>query len=106
MDSGLRAEKIKELEKNTEPCSSKEMIYKSTKARSMPVYEIPVDYLIFNQHNGRIGTFVKTYEKQHGPIDASTPEGEKEIIKFLWNSKKSRNNKQPFTAKRLRFRIC
>ena len=91
MEATLREEKIKELISNNQPCSSKEMIYKSTKAKSMPVYEIPVEYLIFNQYNGRIGTFIKTYEKQHGPIDASTKEGEKIIIDFLWNSKKSRN---------------
>lgn len=91
MDAELRTQKIMELEKNTKPCSSKEMIYKSIKAKSMPVYEIPVEYLIFNQHNGRIGTFIKTYEKQYGPIDPSTPEGEKKIIDFLWNSKESRN---------------
>lgn len=91
MQAEIRIEKIQELMRHTKPCSSKEMIYKSTKARSMPVYEIPVEYLIFNQHNGRIGTFVKTYEKQNSPIDASTPKGEKTILDFLWASDIPRN---------------
>jgi hypothetical protein len=56
-----------------------------------PAFEINVNHLIFNQHNGRIGTFVKTYEKQYGTIQAHTEEGEAVIREFLWNSKRTRN---------------
>jgi len=92
MDANLRTQKIQELieRKKDNPYSSKELYYMK-KVQKMPVYEIPVDLLIFNQYNGRIGTFVKTYEKQYGPIDASTKEGEKLIVDFLWNSKVNRN---------------
>lgn len=89
MDTKLREERLDELKKKNS-YSYKEMTYKN-KTQRLEVYEIPVEYLVFNQYNGRIGTFVKTYEKQYGPIDSSTPEGEKIIVDFLWNSKVNRN---------------
>ncbi|WP_345975660.1 hypothetical protein [Sulfurimonas sp. HSL3-7] len=92
MDAKLRTQKIQELmdRKKDNPYSSKEIRYMD-KVQKLPVFEIPVELLIFNQYNGRIGTFVKTYEKQHGPIDATTKKGEKLIVDFLWNSKVNRN---------------
>ena len=89
MEAKLREEKLKELTKN-EPYASKEMTYKN-RTEKRAVYEISVDYLVFNQYNGRIGTCVKTHEKQYGPIDSSTKQGEKIIVDFLWESKKKRN---------------
>ena len=72
---------------------SKRIIYKGDK-KDLTAYAIPVEALIFNQYNGRIGTWVKTYEKLNGTtIDASTEEGEKTIIDFLWKSKIERNKK-------------
>lgn len=91
MKAEIRTEKIAKWMNDHKPISTKEMIYKSTKARSMDVYDIPVEYLIFNQYNGRIGTFVKSFEKQYFPIDAATQEGEDKIIDFLWNSDVKRN---------------
>ncbi|MCF8020944.1 MAG: hypothetical protein K9L62_16310 [Vallitaleaceae bacterium] len=91
MDEKLRIKKLEELRNaKHEPYAYKEFTYKNNRSK-MEVFLIPVDSLIFNQYNGRIGTYVKTYEKQHGPIDASTTEGEKLIVNFLWNSKKQRN---------------
>ena len=89
MDAKLREEKLNELKKNNS-YAYKEMTYKN-RTEKLPVYEIPVEYLVFNKYNGRIGTFVKTREKQYGPIDSSTPEGDKIIVDFLWNSKENRN---------------
>ncbi len=89
MDAKLREERLNKL-KTGKPYAYKEMTYKSSTVK-LAVFEIPVEYLVFNQYNGRIGTFVKTHEKQYGPIDSSTPEGEKVIVDFLWDSKKNRN---------------
>ena len=89
MDAKLREEKLDELKKG-KLYAHKEMTYKNRTER-LAVYEIPVGYLVFNQYNGRIGTFVKTYEKQYGPIDSFTRDGERIIINFLWKSKKKRN---------------
>lgn len=92
LDSKLREQKLTELKekKKDNPYSYKELNYNNV-PQKLPVYEIPTEFLIFNQYNGRIGTYVKTYEKQNGPIDASTNEGEEIIYHFLLESKKKRN---------------
>jgi hypothetical protein len=86
----------KEIQKATNnknnQSGSKNITYKGNPLE-MYAYKIPVECLIFNQYNGRIGTFVKTHEKQYEPIDATTNEGEQLIVEFLWKSKESRNKK-------------
>lgn len=91
MDTELRIKKIQEIvTNNSNKSGSKTITYKSNTSE-MLAYKIPVEYLIFNQYNGRIGTFVKTYEKQYSIIDATTSKGEELIVDFLWKSKISDN---------------
>lgn len=90
MEANLRTKKLKDIRINEEPYAKKDIHYKNQN-ETMNVFQIPLDCLIFNQHNGRIATFVKTYEKEHGPINANTNEGEELIAKFLWDSKENRN---------------
>lgn len=60
---------------------------------SSNVYRIPLDYLIYNKYNGRIGSAVLSYEKQYGPLDAELNSDRKIIEDFLYESKKDRNEK-------------
>ena len=93
MKSELRIQKIQEIANiESNKSGSKNITYKDD-TLEMQAYKIPVEYLVFNQYNGRIGTFVKTYEKQYQTIDATTDECEKLIVDFLWRSKESRNKK-------------
>lgn len=93
MEKEQRIKKLKESRgRDKTPCGYKEIRYRG-ETKKMPVYEIPLDYLIFNQHNGRIATFVKTHEKEHGEINATTAEGEEWLDRFLWESNKGRNEK-------------
>lgn len=87
MDAKLRMQKIQEIIANDSKKSGSKIITYEDTTSEMQAYKIPVEYLIFNQHNGRIGTFVKTYEKQYQTIDATTEKGEKLIVDFLWKSK-------------------
>ena len=89
MEKALRITKLKEIKKGV-PYASKDIYYRGA-SRKMNVYEIPLEYLIFNQYNGRIATFVKTHEKQYGPIDATTKDGKELIAEFLWKSKEPAN---------------
>ena len=68
------------------PYASMEVWYKN-KRQKLPVYEIDLDYLIYNPYNGRINSLVKSYEKQTGEVLDPTNKKDKKIIeKFLWNS--------------------
>lgn len=57
----------------------------------MPVYKIPLNYLIFNKYNGRILSRTKSLEKQGRQILPDTDEGEKTIADLLWHSDAKRN---------------
>ncbi len=90
MDSLIREQKLQEIISGSNTDGSKMLSYKDDNAM-MPAYKIPVEFLMFNQYNGRIGTYIKTYEKQYGEIDAGTKEGEAVVLDFLWKSKIKRN---------------
>ena len=61
--------------------------------RTFPAYEIPLEYLVYNPYNGRIGSVVKSYERQNHPIDPEDPQDKLWIEKFLWESKVDANKK-------------
>ena len=52
--------------------------YKGT-TRTEIVWRIPLDYLIYNKYNGRIGSDVLSYEKQNGELNAEL-DSDREII--------------------------
>jgi hypothetical protein len=71
--------------------SSKEIWYKNSKQK-LPVYQIDIQYLIYNAYNSRIGSRVKSYEKETGQkLDASVEQDEALIEKFLWESNQPSN---------------
>lgn len=65
----------------------------SNNVKTYDVYRIPINLLIFNKDNGRIGTRVKSYEKQVGEINEYSEAGALQIKQYLIDSKKDRNNK-------------
>lgn len=75
---------------NKEPYSIKELFYAGSKQK-FDVHKINVDNIVFNKYNGRIGTFVKAYEKNSGELDPTNDSDEKLIIDFLWRSNERRN---------------
>jgi hypothetical protein len=86
MEQEKRVKYFSKLLKEKEPYGSMEVWYKNGRHK-MPVYEIDLDYLVYNRFNGRIASFVKSYEKQTG--NELEPTNSEDIIKieeFLWNS--------------------
>jgi len=90
MNKESRIKYFKNL-KNKEPYSYKDIYYKGKKQK-LPVYIIDLEFLVYNQWNGRIASLVKSHFQETGQeIDASKPEGEKLIEQFLWESNISAN---------------
>lgn len=74
-----------------EPYGSMEVWYKGKRSK-LPVYVINMDYLIYNQYNGRIASYVKSYEMETGhELDPTNEDDVKQIEKFLKDSSPTSN---------------
>jgi hypothetical protein len=91
MNKETRIENIAKILTQTTTLSEK-IVWKD-KLESMPVYEIPLKFLIFNKYNGRILSRTKSLETQGIEINPETEEGAKIISKLLYDSKKDRNDR-------------
>lgn len=60
---------------------------------TLNAYQIPLEYLVYNPYNGRIGSVVKSYERQHHQLNPEDSDDKKLIEKFLWDSKPDANKK-------------
>lgn len=92
MDAATRKAKLEELRTNqlNQKMTGIPLRYKGS-TREEIVWRIPLDYLIYNKLNGRIGSEVLSYEKQNGELNAEL-DPDREIIEgFLYDSKVDRN---------------
>lgn len=60
---------------------------------TLNAYAIPLEYLVYNPYNGRIGSVVKSYERQNHTLNPEDALDKKLIEKFLWESKLDANTK-------------
>ena len=92
MDSATRKAKLEELKtnQNNVAMTGIPLRYKGS-TRTEIVWRIPLDYLIYNKYNGRIGSDVLSYETQNGELNAEVDSDRQLIEKFLYDSKKDRN---------------
>lgn len=91
MERDKRVNYFTNMLNNKQPYGSMEVWYKN-KRQKMSVYEIDLDYLVYNRYNGRIASFVKSYEKQTGnELDPTKTADIERIEKFLLNSNLASN---------------
>jgi hypothetical protein len=92
MDAATRKAKLIELRVNNYSVAMTgiPLRYRG-ETRTENVYRIPLDYLIYNKYNGRIGTDVLSFEKQNGALDAEKEKDRIIIEDFLFKSKEDRN---------------
>lgn len=92
MDSATRKAKLEELKanQNNVAMTGIPLRYKGS-TREEKVWRIPLDYLVYNKYNGRIGSEVLSYEKQNGALNAEEDTDRQLIERFLYESKKDRN---------------
>lgn len=92
MDAATRKAKLEELRTNqlNQKMTGIPLRYKGS-TREEIVWRIPLDYLIYNKYNGRIGSDVLSYETQNGKLNAEKDSDREIIEKFLYESKVDRN---------------
>lgn len=85
-----RKDVLKSVQQGESFATGYQLLYRGV-LKPFQVWEIPMEALIYNQYNGRIGSIVKSYEKQSHTLN---PEQNSDIVlieEFLWNSKKDAN---------------
>lgn len=94
MNAEERKAKLKELTDNpNKACRTGIPITYHGSIIELNAYQIPLDYLVYNPYNGRIGSVVKSFERQNHQLDPEDPADKKIIEKFLWESKPDANKK-------------
>ncbi|MFD1991773.1 hypothetical protein ACFSGI_17520 [Paenibacillus nicotianae] len=92
MDKELRTKKLKEIIEQTEPYMTGIRIRYEAEIKEFKAYKIPLEFLIYNKYNGRIGSAVKSYEKQYRTLNPENNEDIKKIESYLYDSKPGRND--------------
>lgn len=92
MKKELRKKALEEIEqkKNNIKRTGIPIVYEGVR-REFNAYKIPLNLLIYNKLNGRIGSNVKSFESQYRELDPENEEDVKKIEQFLWESKEDRN---------------
>lgn len=92
LNEELRIQKLDDIKMKNPVMTGVKLFYKGEE-RAFNVYKIPLEYLVYNPYNGRIGTKVKTFEVTSHKLNPEKIEDIKIIEQFLWDSKPDRNNK-------------
>ncbi len=92
MERSQRIELLKQIQKKAPFAQGYPLLYRGER-KSFDVWEIPMECLIYNQYNGRIGSVVKSYEKQNHKLNPELTDDAALIEKFLWQSKADKNEK-------------
>jgi hypothetical protein len=101
MNKETRIQKIQEIidrDYNRPDLLNQEIMWEK-KLESKKVFNIPLEYLIYNKYNGRILSRTKSLEKQKQIIDVESDDGRSIIEKLLWDSKEDRNKKTEASIK-------
>lgn len=90
MNKTERVKQLDSLRAKKTPYKMDDIIYRGEK-KLLPVFEIPLEFLVYNKYNGRILSMVKSYERQFHELIVENKADKKTIEKFLWESKIVRN---------------
>lgn len=91
LTSSIRKQKLTDLVNGNNSQGRQKLHYKGQN-QYFDIYRIDLDYLIYNQHNGRLEAEMLTWEQEHSVTQGSyTDELHTLIDDFLWKSNTHRN---------------
>lgn len=85
-------DRISAIERSLPTGERKAILYRGNN-HPHPVKCIPLEYLLYNPHNGRIRSYTKSYESQFHPLNPENSIDKNVIEQFLYDSAKNRNEK-------------
>ena len=93
MNAEQRKTELTRIQESAKPCMTGVHLTFNGERQEFNAYRIPLSILTYNPYNGRIGSVVKSFERQDLPLDPDDPADVKLIEKFLWESKKEANKR-------------
>ncbi|MED4292250.1 hypothetical protein [Priestia megaterium] len=93
LSEDLRIKKLNAIKTNDSPIMTGVKLFYKGQERKFDVYQIPLESLVYNPYNGRIGTKVKTFEVTSHKLNPEDEEDISIIEQFLWDSSSERNKK-------------
>lgn len=93
MNAEQRKAELKRIQESTQPCMTGITLTYHGERQTFNAYRIPLSILTYNSYNGRIGSVVKSFERQNHALDADNPADVSLIEKFLWESKEEANKR-------------
>jgi len=93
MNAEQRKSELKRIQETTTPCMTGITLTYHGERTTFNAYRIPLSILTYNPYNGRIGSVVKSYERQNHALDSDNSDDIALIEKFLWESKKEANER-------------
>jgi hypothetical protein len=89
LSASVRKQKLAELSQ-TPPEATQKLYYKG-RAQNLKVHRIDLDWLVYNEHNGRIEAEMLTWKQEHQASTAYTDEKHQHIESLLWDLSIARN---------------
>jgi hypothetical protein len=93
MNAEQRKAELKRIQDTTQPCMTGITLTYHGERQTFNAYRIPLSILTYNPYNGRIGSVVKSYERQNHALNPDNPGDISLIEKFLWESKEDANKR-------------
>jgi len=93
MNAEQRKSELKRIQETATPCMTGITLTYHGERTTFNAYRIPLSILTYNPYNGRIGSVVKSYERQNHALDSDNSGDIALIEKFLWESKKEANER-------------
>lgn len=93
MERSQRIELLKQIQKKAPFAQGYPLLYRGER-KSFDVWEIPMECLIYNQYNGRIGSVVKSYEKQNHKLNTELTDDAALIENSCGNLKQTRTKRR------------
>ena len=87
-----RRERLKHVQSGKPFATGYELLYRGS-LKPFEVWQIPIEALVYNPFNGRIGSVVKSFQKKDHALDPENPKDAEVIEKFLWESKEDSNKR-------------
>lgn len=92
LDASVRSARLRALRDDPAKIVGKEKLFYKGATERFPVYQIPLELLVYNRHNGRIESEMLTWEFEHDVGEKDyTDEIHHRIETFLWETNVARN---------------